>query len=868
MLIFAVMVVFASALTMYMTERLEKRTEHELTQQVVLLGNTMSSYHAALADSAVKLAAVFDACFPQSFSINPAKSVLIEGKQTPLVSNGKTVINLNNSAVDRFTAMTMAVGTVFVRSGDDFIRVTTSLKKEDGSRAIGTLLEKNHPAYEGLLKGLPYVGKAELFGKDYMTSYKPVKDKNGAVIAVLFIGLDFTDNLKSLKDKIRSTKIGKSGYIYMLDAKDGHDYGKLQLHPAKEGTNIADSRDSDGRAFIEEILKKKDGTIRYPWVNQELGEVAPREKLVAYRYFPEWNWIICAGSWLDELNGEARALLNALMGATALVAVILVLLFRNMIRMESGLTSALQNQVNEYQKTQDELHATEEQLRIQLYAAAESAQKFAAVFENSPITIALTTLPEGAVYAVNQAFTNVFGYEQDEALGKTTVELGLWLQDEDRVAYLQQLSKYGSVHNYDIRMRRKDGEIIDLLFYATMLEIAGKPLVLCAVMDMTGQKQLQEQLHHAQKMDVVGQLAGGIAHDFNNMLAAIIGSSEVLKLCISADPKKHKMVDTIIEAATRSADLTRDLLTFSRKQKGGSAPVDMHDTISSVIALLERTIDRGIEIRKSLTAPNSTVSGDQTQLQNALLNLGINARDAMSKGGMISFATAVIQLDGAVCFSSSLNLNPGRYLKITVSDTGTGMPKEILERIFEPFFTTKEVGKGTGLGLAAVYGTLASHGGGISVQSQPGNGTEFTLYLPLIDAGTKEPALYEECGSGSGGILLVDDEDALRTVGGELLANLGYRVFLAENGDQALEQFAANRNDISLVILDVIMPSMGGKETFQRLRQLDPDVKVLFCSGFHCDGTAKELVELGACGFIQKPYTLQQMSRIVVSILG
>jgi CheY-like chemotaxis protein len=240
----------------------------------------------------------------------------------------------------------------------------------------------------------------------------------------------------------------------------------------------------------------------------------------------------------------------------------------------------------------------------------------------------------------------------------------------------------------------------------------------------------------------------------------------------------------------------------------------------------------------------------------------------MPNGGILSFATAEIQLDDAVSFSSTSDLKPGRYLEISVSDTGTGMPKEILEHIFEPFFTTKEVGKGTGLGLAAVYGTVANHGGGINVQSQPGIGTEFTLYLPLIAAGIKEQQSFaEECGTGSGGILLVDDEDVLRAVGGELLASLGYTVFLAENGDRALEQFVAHRREISLVILDVIMPRMGGKETFQHLRELDPDVKVLFCSGFHCEGTAKELAELGANGFIQKPYTLQEMSRLVTAIL-
>ncbi len=332
LLIVVVMALFTQTLTMFLTKRLEKQTLRNLTQQVSLLCSVMSSYHAALSDSAGKMNSVFSSYFPGAFRLDPAKTVAIGEKQTPLLTNGTITLNLNTEIVDKFTSMTNAVGTVFVRSGDDFIRISTSLKKEDGNRAIGTALDRTHPAYQGLLKGEAFTGKATLFGKDYMTKYQPVKDAGGNVISVLFIGFDFTDGFTVLKEKIRSIKIGQTGYYYVLDAKEGKDAGKLIIHPAKEGTNIIDSKDADGREFIREILKRKEGIIRYPWFNKEANETSPREKMVAFQHFKEWNWIIAGGSYMDELNDEAKVLRNAMIGATLLVVIALVALFMIIVK--------------------------------------------------------------------------------------------------------------------------------------------------------------------------------------------------------------------------------------------------------------------------------------------------------------------------------------------------------------------------------------------------------------------------------------------------------------------------------------------------------------------------------------------------------
>jgi methyl-accepting chemotaxis protein len=331
-LVLVIMAVFTMVTTTITSRRAIQESEHVLVQQAQALVDSMSSYHGALSDSAGKLAAVFRSYFSGPFAVDASKSVVVGDKETPAIRNGSTLLNLNTEIVDRFTSVTKAVATVFVRTGDDFVRVSTSLKKEDGSRAIGTALDRNHPAYQGLLKGDEFVGKATLFGKDYMTKYVPVKDGQGKVIAVLFIGLDFTDGLKTLKEKVRAVKIGKTGYIYAIDAKEGKDQGKLTIHPAKEGTNLIDAADAGGHKFIREMIEKKEGIIRYPWMNKETGDTSPREKVVVYRHLKEWNWIIGVGSYIDEFNSLARLVRNTQIVASVIVAILLIALLAVLIR--------------------------------------------------------------------------------------------------------------------------------------------------------------------------------------------------------------------------------------------------------------------------------------------------------------------------------------------------------------------------------------------------------------------------------------------------------------------------------------------------------------------------------------------------------
>lgn len=326
-----VMGIFTVTLTSFIQNRLVQRTEKELAQQVELVINSMSSFDAALTDSAGRLSSVFRTYFSGPFSLD-STTVSVGDKQVPVLKSGSVVLNLNTEIVDRFTGVTKAVGTVFVRSGDDFVRVATSFKNESGGRLVGTLLDRSHPAYNGILQGTSFAGKATLFGKDYMTLYQPITDSQGKVIAVLFVGLDFTENLKALKEKILKVKFGKTGYVYAIDANEGQQKGLFQIHPSLGGKSSIGIKDANGREFLDEVLKQKEGITRYHWIDKATGQTTAKEKVVVYRHLKEWNWVVIAGASMDELNPEGPLLRNAMMVATAIVLVVLIIVFVFMVR--------------------------------------------------------------------------------------------------------------------------------------------------------------------------------------------------------------------------------------------------------------------------------------------------------------------------------------------------------------------------------------------------------------------------------------------------------------------------------------------------------------------------------------------------------
>ncbi|MEN8141272.1 MAG: response regulator [Thermodesulfobacteriota bacterium] len=548
------------------------------------------------------------------------------------------------------------------------------------------------------------------------------------------------------------------------------------------------------------------------------------------------------------------------------------------------LAASLYRMRDSIRQSMAELADNNERLRVQIQERMEAEENLRASREN--IKTILNSLGEGVISTDRHGLVKTLNPVAETLVG-LTAEAAMD-QPIDQVLQCRQQGRREPKASKIIANLLETGSPFSLLqgivlvcqdghecnvtctgtpIYSNEQEVVGCVLVLT---DVSEQLKLAAQLRQSQKMDSIGQLAGGIAHDFNNMLAGIMGAASILQLKARDDEQTEKNVEVIMESAQRAADLTRQLLSFARKGDLVKEQVDLHEVVAAAVAILRRTVDKSISIKTSLTAGEHTVFGDKSQLQSVIINLGVNGRDAMPDGGTLQIATRNSVLDEMFCANSPFAIEPGHYIELSVRDTGTGIGKEISERIFDPFFTTKNVGKGTGLGLAAVYGTVRGHGGLVHVYSEPGEGALFKIYLPVQ---AREEGLAEEVAVesgmqyGTGTILVVDDEEMLRNILKESLEMLGYEVILAENGQVALERYRENRGGIDLVILDMIMPDLNGKETFAALTALDPAVQVVFSSGFSREENFKEMASLGA-GFIQKPYNITELSQLVARLVG
>jgi PAS domain S-box-containing protein len=471
----------------------------------------------------------------------------------------------------------------------------------------------------------------------------------------------------------------------------------------------------------------------------------------------------------------------------------------------------------------------------------------------------------------NRAGYAFFG---DDAIGKEAESYFLGAQDTyERVSPI--FSGSDEIVYVESWERRKDGAKRLLAWWCRSLkddagEICG---ALSSARDITDDRAMEEQLRQSQKMEAIGQLAGGIAHDFNNQLASIMGFAYLIKKKISGDEKITLYTDNILLSSQRAADLTNHLLAFARKGKYQAVKVDIHQIISEVFIMLQHTIDKKIILKQHLGAQPSTVMGDPTQLQNALLNVAINGRDAMPDGGELTFSTELVILDEQYCTKQTDELFPGPYCQICVTDSGTGMDAEIQKHLFEPFFTTKEKGKGTGMGLPAVYGIVKLHKGAINVYSEPGRGTTFKIYLPAIGvtdgrANQQNPETGSVYKSPQGlNILFVDDEKLVREMAGEMLRILGHTVTECENGKKAVEYYRNSWKSVDLVILDMIMPEMGGKETFIAMREINPAVKAILSSGYSINGEAEKILTEGVRGFIQKPFSTNALTEMISEVM-
>ena len=461
------------------------------------------------------------------------------------------------------------------------------------------------------------------------------------------------------------------------------------------------------------------------------------------------------------------------------------------------------------------------------------------------------------VLQCNQAFSKMVNRSYVEILGRTCFELVHGLKKPQEHCPVVRMEK--SLHRETLEL---DHEGRSLLVTADPIFDESKNLIgaVHIVSDISSRKQMEQELLQAQKMEAVGFLAGGVAHDFNNMLAGIVGNAELLQLKVYGQKELEIYVDNIIKASGHAAGLTKQLLAFARKGQYQQVPVNVHKVIAETLGILGNTIDRRIKIEQHLRANPSVVLGDHSQLENAFMNLGINARDAMPDGGKLIFSTDLVNLDKEYILQHNYRIEPGPYIQISVEDSGSGMSDEVKRHLFEPFFTTKEKGRGTGLGLAGVYGCVKNHGGSIEVYSEPGRGTAIKLYLPLygdLDAAGKKDFIEPQqlsATAGTGSILVVDDEDMIRSIAAQILKTAGYTVQTCSDGQEAVDLYAKEHGNIDLVIMDMVMPKVDGREAFKRMQTINPMVKVLLSSGFSEDGDAQAILQDGAQGFIQKPY--------------
>jgi len=383
--------------------------------------------------------------------------------------------------------------------------------------------------------------------------------------------------------------------------------------------------------------------------------------------------------------------------------------------------------------------------------------------------------------------------------------------------------------------------------------------------DVSRQKTIETQLRHAQKMEAIGTLAGGIAHDFNNLLMGVQGHASLMLLDVDVKNLYAKHLREIEDLVQRGSDLTKQLLAFARDGKIDAKPTNLNEVVKKCTHMFGRT-RKEITIRESYAKDLWSAVVDRGQIEQVLLNLFVNAWQAMPGGGEISLQTEnAVLSEGHV---KPFKVEAGSYVKICIGDTGTGMDERTKERLFEPFFTTKEIGRGTGLGLASVYGIIKNHGGFINVHSERGKGSTFTVYVPSSDEDAiKEKRDSTEIIKGSETILLVDDEKVILDVSLEILERIGYKVIVAGSGTEALEIYEANKDEIDMVIMDMIMPGMGGSETYKKIKKINPRVKVLLSSGYSIDGQAEQILNLGCNGFIQKPFRMEALSRTIRDIL-
>ncbi len=510
-------------------------------------------------------------------------------------------------------------------------------------------------------------------------------------------------------------------------------------------------------------------------------------------------------------------------------------------------------------------------------ALRQSEEKFAKAFLHGPAVTMLADLADGdRLIEVNEAFMRFLGYRRDEVVGRTTAELGVWADPDEYAEIKRRIQNNEKVRNFEVHFRRKNGEIAAGLVSAEAIELNGRECLIATTLDITERKaaelekaKLEEQLRQAQKMESVGRLAGGVAHDFNNLLTVINGYSQMLSREFNPRDPRREMMEEIYQAGERAAGLTRQLLAFSRKQDLRPQFFDLNGVVGGMRSLLSRLMGEDVEVRMDLNAASAHVYADPHQLEQVVMNLAVNARDAMPEGGTMSIRTSEVTLD-ADDSPKRLGVPPGSHVLLAVSDDGGGMDEETRQRIFEPFFTTKGQGKGTGLGLSVVQGVVEQSGGRIEVETEVGKGSTFNIYLPLATGSVAAEEASEPARAlgGEETVLVVEDQREVLTLTARVLIDYGYRVLTAEDADSALALCDREQGRIHLLLTDVIMPKVDGRELARRMEWRRPGIKVLFMSGYTGEAIEHRGLLDVETQLLQKPFSPDGLAAKVREVLG
>ncbi len=734
----------------------------------------------------------------------------------------------------------------------------------------------------------------------YMTYFKPWD----WIISAATYRSEFLDllNMADIRKAITDMHFGKTGYSYVLDGK-----GNIIIHPALEG-NIDDIKDPVLRATAHDVIKQKTGKINYDWTNP--GEKVPRKKLVSLNYIPEYDWVVASSCYLDELYQPLYKIRNTIL---IIIFVILLMVLAFTFWISSAITIPIRKLMENLSlgatgnfSVRMQMPAKDEVGRLSRYfnffmeklqeysdslqeeisehkrfekALRESEERYRSLTENTPDVIYEADFNLKLTY-INKSFYDMTGYSEEK------FKQGISLRDvidESDIEQIHSRLKNRDLPNFLIihKIARNDGSHFFGENHGTLVIKDGVPAgVRGSIRDVTDKLKLEEHILQSKKMETIGTLAGGLAHDFNNVLTGITSTISILHYEIKKDKLDTKRLlhhlDVMERSGQRAADIVQNLLTLSRKREVKFSPVDLKTTIKQVAEICGNTFDKSIEIKVHVPEGSAMVRADLTQMEQVLLNLCVNANHAMSImrknkepwGGRLIIGLEKFSADANFCLTHP-DAEVMDYWRLSVADAGVGMDSDTISKIFVPFFTTKEKGTGTGIGLSMVYNFVQQHEGFIDVYSNPGLGTTFNVFLPVIYQETIKIVEDQkmEIPRGTGLILVVDDEELLRDMAKAMLEECGYEVITAKDGLEGVKLFEQRHGEIKAALIDLVMPKLSGDKAYLQMKQINPNLKVVLASGFEQDERVNVALGYGINAFIQKPYTLVNLAKAIAALV-